>query len=147
MKHTMRRNLNRGYMKLDVWQKAIQLFKLIQSLVNPKEVSFKMASQILDSSLSVPSNIAEGYCRRHLNEYIQFCYIALASHGETLTRAIGFKEAGFFTQNQFESIDEIHYEVENKLLNLVKSLEEKRDKKQWDDRIKEPDATYKPNTP
>jgi len=147
IEYTKRRNLNRGYMKLNVWNKSIQLFKLIQSLVDPKQVSFKMASQILDSSLSVPSNISEGYCRRHLTEYIQFCYIALASLGETLTRSIGFKEALFFSQKDFEKIDELHYEVENKLLKLAKSLEEKRDKKQWDDRIKEPNSTYTPKTP
>jgi len=106
-----------------------------------------MTAQILDSTQSVSSNIAEGYCRRHLNEYIQYCYIGLGSLGETLTRSIGFKELNVISNENFKSIDELHYEVENKLLGLVKSLEEKRDKKQWEDRIHEPKSDYSPNNP
>lgn len=144
---TIRRNINRGFMKLDVWQKSIELLKLIHSLVDPKISNFKMVAQILDSTQSVSSNIAEGYCRRHLNEYIQYCYIALGSLGETLTRAIGFKETKVISDKNFESIDILHYEIENKLLGLVKSLEEKRDKKEWDNRIHEPESGYSSNTP
>jgi len=145
--YTQKRNINRGYMKLDVWKKSIQLLKLIHSLIDPKKPNYKMTAQILDSTQSVSSNLAEGYCRRHLNEYIQYCYIALGSLGETLTRSIGFKEINVMSDQDFESIDLLHYEVENKLLGLVKSLEEKRDKKQWEDRIHEPDSDYSPNTP
>ncbi len=145
--YTKRKNINRGYMKLEVWQKSIELLKLIHSLVDPKKSNFKMTAQIMDSAQSVSSNIAEGYCRRHLNEYIQYCYIALGSLGETLTRSIGFKEINAITDNNFEAIDTLHYEVENKLLGLIKSLEEKRDKKEWDDRIREPESGYSSNTP
>ena len=37
------------------------------------------------SSDSVHRNIAEGYCRRSLREYVQFLYVALGSLGETVS--------------------------------------------------------------
>ncbi|MEA1881967.1 MAG: four helix bundle protein [Candidatus Marinimicrobia bacterium] len=115
---TARRNINRGYMKLDVWKKSIQQLKLIHTLIDPKKSNFKMAVQILDSTQSVSSNIAEGYCRRHLNEYIQYCYIALESLGETLTRSMGFKEINVITDKNLKAIDALHYEVENTITPL-----------------------------
>ena len=120
MNHLTRRNKNRGYMKLEVWQKAIQLLGVIgNTLSQEARVDFKLRSQILDSAQSVSSNIAEGYCRRSVKEYIQFLYIGLASMGETMTRLIGLKTLHQITSQQFERIDALHYEIENKLLKLV----------------------------
>lgn len=80
-------------MKLDVWQKAMELFKLIwKTVYQDNKIDFKLRCQISDAALSVSSNIAEGYSRRSINEYLQFLYIALSSLSETLTRAIGLKD-------------------------------------------------------
>lgn len=118
--YTKYRNINRGYMKLDVWQKAIELNKLVAKTVySESRIDFKLRSQIVDSSLSVASNIAEGYSRRSIKEYIQFLYIALASMSETLTRSVGLREIGFITEKQFQEIDPLHYEIENKLIRLI----------------------------
>ncbi len=118
--YTKYRNINRGYMKLDVWQKAIELNKLVAKTVySEPRIDFKLRSQIVDSSLSVASNIAEGYSRRSIKEYIQFLYIALASMSETLTRSVGLREIGFITEKQFQEIDPLHYEIENKLIRLI----------------------------
>lgn len=58
------RNKNRGYMKLDVWQKGIELFKLISGIAySESKIDFKLRAQIADAAQSVSSNIAEGYCR------------------------------------------------------------------------------------
>ncbi len=133
---TKRWNINRGYMKLDVWQKAIDLNKLIWEYThNRTTIDFKLRSQINDSAVSVPSNIAEGYNRRSIKDYIRFLYIALSSLSETLTRAIALLNTDVFTDKQFEGLDKLHYEVENKLLKLIESLEKKRDKSEWTDRI------------
>lgn len=125
-------------MKLEVWQKAVQLFKLVWGTVYIEvKVDYKLRSQIADSAQSVSSNIAEGYSRRSIHEYIQFLYIALASLSETLTRAIGLRETDQISANHFKQIDSLHYEVENKLLRLVESLEVKRDDGSWVNRISE----------
>lgn len=141
--YTDRYNINRGYMKLDVWRKSIMLFKLVNEYFSDKNsIPFKLKNQVLDSAQSISSNIAEGYCRRHLNEYIQYLYIALGSTGETMTRIIGLKTIEFINDKEFEDFDSLHYEVENKLLALLKSLEKKRDNKEWSDRINEDQTEY-----
>ena len=77
------KNINRGYRKLVVWQEAIELFAFVKKkLKSLNTISYKLNAQIEDSIFSVHSNIAEGYCRRHLKENIQFNSIALASLGE-----------------------------------------------------------------
>ncbi len=145
MEYTKRRNLNRGYMKLDVWQKACSLFSLIYGIVyGETHIEFKLRSQIADAAQSVASNIAEGYSRRSIREYLQFLYIALGSLSETLTRSIGLKDTNLISSEQFEKIDVLHYEIENKLLKLVSSLEKKKDDGSWSDRIAEDVAEYNP---
>src|SRR5882724_7338551 len=67
------RNKNRGYMKLIVWQKAMELFELVWTIVfTENKIDFKLRSQLADAAQSVSANISEGYGRRSLKEYIQF---------------------------------------------------------------------------
>jgi four helix bundle protein len=134
MKPTKRQNLNRRYMKLEAWQRGIDLFELV--FQRTQRVSdFKLRSQVVDAAQSVSANIAEGYCRRSLPEYLQFLYTAKGSLGETLTRVIGLERVGLISAAQFEEIDVLHYEVENKLLGLIRSLEAKRSDESWDDAL------------
>lgn len=143
--YTKLRNKNRGYMKLDVWQKAIELFEIAWKLVHIDiKVDFKLRAQISDAAQSVSANIAEGNSRRSINEYLQHLYISLGSLSEMLTRIIGLKAAGQISEVQFHQIDSLHYEVENKLLHLVESLEAKRDRGDWIDRIAEDSLDYNP---
>ena len=105
-------------MKLEVWQRAIDLFALVFEQTG-RVADFKLRSQITDAAQSVSANIAEGYCRRTLPEYLQFLYFAKGSLGECLTRSIGLHRVNLLAPDQFESIDTLHYEVENKLLGLI----------------------------
>ncbi|WP_240614819.1 four helix bundle protein [Polaribacter filamentus] len=45
----------------------------------PKEETFDLASQLRRSTVSIPSNISEGYVREGLNDYLCFLNIAIAS--------------------------------------------------------------------
>ena len=130
--YTKFRNKNRGYMKLRVWHKAIELYKLVCQIVyKDNKIEFKLRAQIADAAQSVSANISEGYSRRSINEYIQHVYIALGSLSETLTRAIAFKAAEQISLEQFKELDTLHYEVENNLWKLLLRLEEKRDDGTW----------------
>ncbi|MFN0157717.1 MAG: four helix bundle protein [Bacteroidota bacterium] len=140
--YSKRRSVNRGYMKLEVWQKAIELYQIVWRVLGEAKLDFKIRSQVADASQSVSANIAEGYSRRSINEYIQHLYIALGSLSETLSRCISLHEAGQFSDDQFEEIDTVHYEVENKLWGLVRSLEQKKRDGSWVDRISEETVGY-----
>ena len=134
MEHIKRRNLNRGYMKLETWQRGMDLFALAFRLSEPLS-DFKLKSQFRDAAQSVSANIAEGYGRRSLPEYLQFLYIAKGSLAEALTRAIGLENVKIVSVADFETFDQLHYEVENKLLGLIESLEQKRHTNDWRDTL------------
>lgn len=145
MEYTKRRNLNRGYMKLEVWNDAIRLLGIVRKVINGKSgVDLKLRSQILDSAQSISANIAEGYCRRSLKEYLQFLSIALGSSGELMTRIIRFREFYALADSLFEEFDMLHYCVENKLLSLIKSLQMKRKTDTWQEEIHDPLERYLP---
>jgi four helix bundle protein len=134
MEYTKRRNLNRGYMKLNVWQRGMDLFDLTFRLTGPVS-DFKLKSQFTDAAQSVSANVAEGYGRRTLPEYLQYLYIAKGSLAEALTRACGLLRVKLVPDPAFEEFDKLHYEVENKLLALISSLESKREDHTWRDTL------------
>jgi four helix bundle protein len=132
------RNKNRGYLRLIVLQKAMQLFELTHRIAfaDPR-IDFKLRAQFTDAAQSISANVAEGYARRSIKEYIQFLYIALGSAAEVFTRAIGLQRIAHITTARFDEFNRLHYEVENRLLRLVERLEEKRDRGKWTSRIAE----------
>ena len=137
------RNKNRGYMNLIVWQKAMDLFQLAWKISYVEAViDFKLRSQFADAAQSVSANIAEGYGRRSINEYIQFLYYSAGSLGEALTRAIGLRQADQIANNRFEDFNRLHYEIENRLLRLIEKLKCKRDDGDWMNRIAEDPEEY-----
>ena len=141
----MRRNKNRGYQQLRVWQDSIELYRLNYEAFRafPFEIK-KVASQQYASVDSVHRNIAEGYCRRSIREYLNFLNIALGSLGESTSGLHAFLKAGQLSPEHFESLDALAYKIENGLLKLVQSLEHKRDQGDWIDSliVEESNAAY-----
>jgi len=143
MEYTQRRNLNRGYMTLDAWQRGMDLFELAFRLSSPVS-DFKLKSQLRDAAQSVSANIAEGYGRRSLPEYLQFLYFAKGSLAEALTRLSGLWRVKLVPDALFEEFDKLHYEIENKLLALISSLEAKRANHEWQDSLPAPHPSNNP---
>ena len=76
---------------LDVWKRSAALSAEVHlELAMLKNFGFK--DQVTRSSLSIPSNIAEGIERGSDNEVIRFCTIARGSCGELRTQIyVGMK--------------------------------------------------------
>lgn len=129
-----RRNVNRGFKKLRVWQDALSLYVMAYELFSnsPFELK-KVASNCIDAAHSVSRNIAEGYCRRSLKEYLNHLNIALGSCGEFHSCYQSFKRIGQVNEEEFERMDELHYKVENALLKLIQSLQKKQRDEVWED--------------
>jgi four helix bundle protein len=127
-----RRNKNRGYQQLRVWQDAIELFRQVFELVRPWRYEYKkLASQLMSSADSVHRNIAEGYCRRSIKEYLNFLNIALGSLGETVSAFHAYRITGQIDEQTFETMDALMFRLENSLLKLVESLERKHNSGDW----------------
>lgn len=88
-----------SFKDLTVWQKAVELTVLVYSISKqfPHEEIYGLTSQLRRASVSVSSNIAEGFKRTSRKEKIQFYTIALGSLAEVesqleVARALGFIE-------------------------------------------------------
>lgn len=129
-----RKNKNRGFKKLRVWQDAVELFVLSIKIFRsyPFELG-KIVSNTVDACHSISRNIAEGYCRRSLNEYLNFLNISLGSSGEFHSSCYSLNKAGQLSDEDFNQLDELHFKVENQLIKLIESLQKKRLEGGWDD--------------
>jgi len=144
----MRKNRNRGYQKLTVWNDAIHYYMLTCEVFRPLPYELKrVVSQQIASVDSVHRNIAEGYCRRSIKEYLDFLNIALGSLGESVSGLCGYGKAKQVSEGELEKLDALAYKIENGLSKLVESLERKRDQGDWIDRlsVKESIALYGDN--
>jgi len=108
--------MNQGtqsYKDLVVWQKAIELAKIVYELTRdfPAEERFGLVSQMRRAAVSIPSNIAEGQARRTTGEFVQFISHAEGSSAELETQLILAVELSFCAKKSglpaYERIDEI----------------------------------------
>ncbi len=131
-----RKNKNRGFKQLRVWQDSVDLFVLVNKLLKPFPYELnKSKINTLDATHSIQRNISEGYCRRSPKEYLNFLNIALGSCGEFNSSMISFHAADILSDDDYELFDDLHYKTENGLLKLAKSIQNKINKNEsWDDK-------------
>ncbi|OGH38958.1 MAG: hypothetical protein A3B44_03585 [Candidatus Levybacteria bacterium RIFCSPLOWO2_01_FULL_38_21] len=77
----------KSYRELIVWQKSMELATLVFQVTKsfPKSEQYGLINQIRRAAFSIPSNIAEGFCRGGRAEFRQFLQIAFASGAELET--------------------------------------------------------------
>lgn len=73
-----------NYTDLDAWKFAHELVLKIYDLTHnfPSEERFELVRQMRRASVSIPSNIAEGFSRQSYREKVQFYSIAAGSLAE-----------------------------------------------------------------
>lgn len=78
----------KSYKDLIIWQKGIEIVDLVYVLTKsfPKEEVFSLTSQIKRCSVSIPSNIAEGWGRGSEKSFLNFLNIARGSLYELETQ-------------------------------------------------------------
>ena len=139
------KNKNRGYQQLRVWQDAVEFYVLTCRIfrVFPYELK-RVASQAIASADSIHRNIAEGYCRRSIREYLNFLNYALGSTGEFVSGLCAYRKADQIETNRFDEINALAFKLENGLLKLVESLERKETAGDWIDHlvVKESNLVY-----
>lgn len=81
-----------------------------------------MTSQIRRASISIPSNIAEGYGRESKKEYIRFLNIASSSLFEAQTQLEIGKNLSFLKENDFNLLYENTREIERMLSSYIRKI-------------------------
>lgn len=115
-----------SFMDLIVWQRAIELstelYRLTRSF--PKDEQFGLTSQMRRATVSIASNIAEGYGRSTTGEYLQFLGYARGSKCELQTQLVIAKQLGYGAKEAFERPEKLCAEVSRMLIALMNKLKE-----------------------
>src|SRR6476469_6637299 len=115
------KNKTQNYRDLVVWQKGIDLAKLLYPLSArfPAEEKFGLVSQIRRAAVSIPSNIAEGQARHTTGEFVQFISHAEGSVAELDTQLILSIELKFRRDVGAEAVFELIGEL-RRMLNVLR---------------------------
>ena len=114
----------KDFRQLKVWEKAHQLALAIYKVTKefPKEELYGLTSQIRRSSMSIPTNIAEG-CGRYTNaDFARFLQIAMGSASETEYQLILAHDLGFLPNDSYEILHTDVEEVKRMLASLLKTI-------------------------
>jgi four helix bundle protein len=118
---------NAAYRKLETWQVSMdfveQVYKTTRNF--PREELYGLTSQLRRAVVSVPSNVAEGYCRRSTKVYVNHVSIALGSHAELETCIEIAARLGFVTDATRDMLEAHLASIGRLLYALHESLEEK----------------------
>ena len=119
-----------------MWNDAVELYVITCSLLSrfPFELK-RTAGNCIDCSHSISRNIAEGYSRKGLKEYLYFLNIALGSSGEYHSCLWSFLKAGQLSKEEYEQLDKLHYKTENGLIQLIRSLQKKIPQDPWNNKF------------
>src|SRR3989344_2023077 len=116
----------KSFRELIVWQKSMRLVLLVyrETKGYPRDELYGLTSQTRRAVIALPSNIAEGYARRHTKEYAQFINIAIGSGAELETQVEIANSLGYLDQKHTTEIQGLLREVMrmlNKLLSVLRS--------------------------
>lgn len=115
-----------SYREQFIWKRAVQLSVHCYEFTKlfPQSELYGLTSQIRRASVSVASNIAEGYGRRSKQEYIQFLHIALGSLRELDTQLIIAKKVNLVDRDLFLSILNEVEEMQSILVSTLNKLKD-----------------------
>lgn len=116
-----------GYKKLDVWNKAYQMTLRLYRITTffPKEEKFGLISQMRRASFSIIGNLAEGYNKNYLKEYIHSVTIAIGSCNELEVYLMLSKDLHYLKEKEFEILMSFHKDVGKMLFGLRTGLRKK----------------------
>jgi four helix bundle protein len=114
----------RNFEDLIAWQKSRELSREIYLLTNAGAFAkdFGLRDQIRRASVSIASNIAEGFDRSSRTEFHRFIVIAKASCAEVQSQLYIALDVGYLTQDQFDVLLKQAKEVSRILGGLRASL-------------------------
>jgi len=114
----------RRFEDLVVWQKARVLTNEIYKITKKPEFSkdLGLKDQIQRASVSIMSNIAEGFERGSKEEFIQFLYISRGSCGEVRTQLYVAKDQDYITEEEFQKLQKLAVEVSRLIYHLIESV-------------------------
>ena len=115
---------------LIAWQKARDLTNSIYQITKQPSFSrdYGLCDQIRRASVSVMSNIAEGFDRAGRAEFHQFLVIAKGSVAEVRSQLYVALDAKYIEQNKFKELKSLAEETSRIIGGLRSAVQKQRDK-------------------
>lgn len=116
----------RNFEEIAAWQKGRELAKAVYEITERGLFSkdFGLKDQIRRASVSIMSNIAEGFERDGTKEFIQFLSIAKGSVGEVKSQLYVALDRGYVTRNEFNMLSELTGEAARLIAGLMSYLKQ-----------------------
>lgn len=114
-----------AYTELKVWQKSMDLAEAVYGLTArfPREETYGLTAQMRRATVSIPSNIAEGYGRDKPGYIAQFLRVALGSTRELETQIKLAVRLKLVTDDQHLTSASLCDEVGKMLRSLLRTVE------------------------
>ena len=111
--------------EIEAWQTARELTKMIYSITDAGKISrdFGLKDQLRRASVSVMSNIAEGFESKTQPAFIRYLAIAKASAGEVRSQLYVLHDVGYLTDAQFSGLFSLTEKASRQLSRFITYLE------------------------
>lgn len=115
----------RSFADLRAWQEGHKLALLTYQYTKsfPKEEIFALVSQMRRATISVTSNIAEGFSRHTAKDKLSFYAIALGSLTELESQSMLAKDLGYITKKETNTFLEQSQFTQKLIMGLRKSAQ------------------------
>jgi len=114
-----------SFEKITSWQRARDFNKRIY--LTSDNIKFRLdvdfARQIRRASLSITSNIAEGFERHTDKEFVHFLYVSKASAGEVRSQLYLALDLGYISDVEFEDLSADISNISKLIAGLIKYLQ------------------------
>ena len=109
-----------------IWQKAMALVTNCYTISTdfPKDEQFGLTSQIRRCSISIPSNISEGFGRGTNKDYYRFLTISLGSLFEFQTQIEIAYNLKYISLDKFNKLYEDSRELERMLTSFMNKIKD-----------------------
>ena len=115
-----------AYKDLVAWQRAVELSVAVYQLTTgfPKDERFGLVDQLRRASVSVASNIAEGYGKSTRGEYVHFLGHARGSISEIQTQLVISSALNMGSAELMSKAENLSEEVSRMLIAMMKKLQQ-----------------------
>ena len=112
---------------MKVWQDAREFVKQIYNSTSNQKFSkdFGLRDQIQRASVSIMSNIAEGYERDSNKELIRFLQFSKGSAGEVRSLLYVANDLAYLTEKEFENYHNSAVLIISQISNFIKYLKQR----------------------
>lgn len=114
----------KSFKDLQIWERSMVFVGRIYKATSffPKEEIYGLASQLRRASVSVPSNIAEGFCRASKKDFRKFLYVSFGSCAEIITQLLIANRLEMICLKESEELLNEIEQISKMIMGLIKKL-------------------------